>query len=257
MKLFEFAYCKDFNNKINFLATICIEDWGNPDSYKTHPVLHNYIKHTFSKLYFDFETSTDDNKDKIFVLRDGNCFIFNTGLYDLNWQKIYAYFTPNRNNNLTWYFEAFLTEYTLRTMGINAFPDRANYFNNMKDLIFDVNYEIIPQYDHIFGDENNNQRIPESIRNNFMKQQIFDSAIINAKKRIDANYKVAVPQYFDNKIQLLIPLYLTSPIKPDLALVLTRDDTNKCYLGHTCLTTEWAYNNARLIAKPDSDWLVP
>ena len=28
------------------------------------------------------------------------------------------------------------------------------------------------------------------------------------------------------------------------------------YTGHTCLTLDMAYNNARLIAKPESDWLI-
>ena len=124
-------------------------------------------------------------------------------------------------------------------------------------MIFDIDYKLVPQYEHIFGDENNNQRIPETIRNSHMKSALFNAAIERAKKQIDANYKVAVPQYYNNKLQLLLPMYLTNPIKPDLALALSRDDKNKCYLGHTCLTIEWAYNNARLIAKPDSDWLLP
>ncbi|MCH8297896.1 MAG: DUF3825 domain-containing protein [Chloroflexi bacterium] len=29
------------------------------------------------------------------------------------------------------------------------------------------------------------------------------------------------------------------------------------YLGHTVLPLDWAYKNARLICRPDSDWLVP
>jgi len=261
MKLFDFAYCGDFKSKINYLASICIENWGISDGYKENPVLHNYIKHTFSKLYYDYENSDIEQKLKIFSVEEGKYFIFSTGLYDENWQKVYAYFTPNtrnqENSHSKWYLEAFLTEYSLRISGVNNFPERANYFKNMSDLVFNVNYKIIPQYDHIFGDEKNKQRLPESIRDSFMKQQLFDGAIERAKKMIDANYKVAVPQYFENKIQLLIPIYLTNPKKPDLALVVTRDDEHMCYLGHTCLTTEWAYNNARLISKPDSEWLIP
>lgn len=30
---------------------------------------------------------------------------------------------------------------------------------------------------------------------------------------------------------------------------------SKYYQGHTCLTLDMAYNNARLIARPNSDWL--
>jgi len=73
--------------------------------------------------------------------------------------------------------------------------------------------------------------------------------------KVIANYKLAVPQYFNGKIQLLIPLYFSKEEKPDLTLVLTKMDGY--YQAHTCLTMEMAYNNARLIAKPDSSWLVP
>ncbi|MCH8989880.1 MAG: DUF3825 domain-containing protein [Chloroflexi bacterium] len=29
------------------------------------------------------------------------------------------------------------------------------------------------------------------------------------------------------------------------------------YFGHTVIPFDWAYRNARLICRPDSDWLVP
>lgn len=74
------------------------------------------------------------------------------------------------------------------------------------------------------------------------------------KKRVSENYKLAIPQYFDGKIQLLLPLCLQSDSKPDLALVVTK--VGNYYQGHTCLTLDMAYNNARLIAKPESNWLV-
>jgi hypothetical protein len=66
---------------------------------------------------------------------------------------------------------------------------------------------------------------------------------------------LAVPQYHEKKIQLLIPLFFENDNKLDLALVLTKKDGY--YQGHTCLTLDMAYNNARLIAKPESNWLCP
>ena len=74
-----------------------------------------------------------------------------------------------------------------------------------------------------------------------------------------ANYKLAVPQYFSGKIQLLLPLYFGKENKPYLALTLTKveNDNSGYYLAHTCLTMDMAYNNARLIAKPESNWLLP
>lgn len=55
---------------------------------------------------------------------------------------------------------------------------------------------------------------------------------------------------------MLLPLCLLNPnIPPDLALVVTKNSKGNYYQGHTCLTMEMAYNNARLIAKPESNWL--
>lgn len=31
----------------------------------------------------------------------------------------------------------------------------------------------------------------------------------------------------------------------------------RAYRGHTVLTLDMAYTNARLVARPDSDWLLP
>jgi hypothetical protein len=42
----------------------------------------------------------------------------------------------------------------------------------------------------------------------------------------------------------------------DLALVVSSVE-DRAYRGHTVLTLEMAYTNARLVARPDSDWLVP
>ena len=108
MKLFDFANCKDFKSKIDYLASICKENWGKPDGYKSHPVLHNYVKHTFSKLYHDYENAADEDKKNFLIIEPDRYLIFNTGLYDDNWQKVYAYFTQNKNGDALWYLEAFL-----------------------------------------------------------------------------------------------------------------------------------------------------
>lgn len=68
-----------------------------------------------------------------------------------------------------------------------------------------------------------------------------------------ANYKIAVPQYYHETIQLLLPLCLADSNNPDLALVVTK--MGSYYQGHTCLTLQMAYNNARILAKPESNWL--
>ncbi len=81
--------------------------------------------------------------------------------------------------------------------------------------------------------------------------------ISDVEKEVRTNYKIAIPQYYKGQIQLLLPLYLTSnSLNPDLALVLYKLN-NKTYTARTCLTLQMAYNNARLIVQPQSDWLKP
>ena len=264
MKLFDFALCASFNQKINGLAQQCPENWGAPrhtvnGNLIENPILHNYIKHVFSKAYEDYASiSNPEEKKKVLNIKEKKYCVFNTGLYDQYFKSIYAYFVPiaRESADLEWFLEGFYTEYSLSTLNVDSFPNKVNFFKNTSDFVFNFDYQIVPQYDHIFGEKENLERIPEGIRNSQFRIRFFDSAIDEAKKRIDANYKIAVPQYFNGKIQLLIPIYLTNMTTPDLALVVTKDDENKRYLGHTCLTMDMAYNNARLIARPDSEWLT-
>ena len=77
-------------------------------------------------------------------------------------------------------------------------------------------------------------------------------------KRVSWNFKTAIPQYYPRvrKLQLLLPICLVSDEQVDLALAVEKTDSGK-YLGHTVLPLDWAYKNARLICRPDSDWLAP
>lgn len=246
MKLFEFAYCGDYEKKIDQLSSVCPEKWSfgtNSDNI----ILKNYIEHTFLKV-------EDENK----ILIEDKYALFNTGLFTSFYEAIYAYFIPNSNaNRQSWFLDGFYTSYQLAMLGISTFPNRANYFSNPSDMVFDTNCDIIPQYRHIFNDPENFLRIPESVRESPNKSMLFDGAVKRARLMIDANYKTAVPQYYKGKIQLLIPICLVSENVPDLALVVSKNLAGNQYLGHTCLTLDMAYNNARLIARPDSAWLKP
>ncbi len=93
------------------------------------------------------------------------------------------------------------------------------------------------------------------IRNSAMRVQLFNGAIDTVKRMLEANYKTAIPQFYKGKMQLLVPICLQAPNVPDLALTCMKTDDKSKYLASTCLTLEMAYNNARLIAKPESNWL--
>ena len=158
-----------------------------------------------------------------------------------------------------YYFKAFLKQsnsYFLSRFN-DKLPEIADFFTKPEDLIFNPKCKLIPDIDHII--EDNITRFPVHMQKdgNAEMRRKLEGAIEEVKRKVKTNYKIAIPQYYNNKIQLLLPLCLTpnSP-NPDLALVVTKlNDTT--YTARTCLTLKMAYNNARLIVKPQSSWLKP
>ena len=248
MLFWDFAFLFNYDRKIQYLAGLCPEKWSAGDRNDLK-ILKNYVEHTFYKLLEEGKVIENDN---------AGYAVFNTGLFTEYYETIYAYFISNKNpGRQKWFFSDFFTEYQLANIGVTDKPERANYFSNPADLVFDTNLPIIPQYDHIFVDQENYERIPQSIRESPNRTMLFDGAVKRAKLMIDANYKTAVPQYHRGKIQILIPICLISENVPDLALVVCKNSAGTQYLGRTCLTLDMAYNNARLITRPDSAWLKP
>ncbi len=84
----------------------------------------------------------------------------------------------------------------------------------------------------------------------------FEDAVELAVKRVEWNYKTAIPMYFPtrNTMSLLLPLALVDEDKVDLALVVERHPSGS-YQGQTVLPLGMAYANSRLVTRPDSDWL--
>lgn len=90
----------------------------------------------------------------------------------------------------------------------------------------------------------------------------FRNALDIALSRVAWNYKTAIPVYYpkEHKMQLLLPLALEKKGTIDVALVCNhkynpKEGVNN-YEGRTIFTLQMAYNNARLITRPDSDWLM-
>lgn len=256
------GYHSDYDKKLQILATneLPAETWSSSQNNNCD-ILRNYITHTYTKLYYESEKATEITKNE-YIYEDDKQACFNTGLFDKNWQPIYYYCELISNPiKQKWRFKNFYNDYTIKFNGISsssvASLRRPNYFEKPDELIYNVNLNIVPQWGHILDDDDNFDRIPDQISSNgkLFCRNAISGAIDALKARIQANYKTVVPQWYENKIQLLAPLYLTNPQKPDMALVLSLSDDKSCYFGHTCLTMSMAYNNARLIARPDSDWL--
>ncbi|MEG1874360.1 MAG: DUF3825 domain-containing protein, partial [Angelakisella sp.] len=241
MQLKDWAFLGNYDfytSKLKLLTTneLPAEKWSYAGK-SDFGILKNYLYYTFEKLWQERESADDATKQK-YIYMDDEIACFNTGLYDKTWQPIYFYCVKNPIEGFqNWRFTAFYNSYTVKFSAISnaAISElrRANYFQDPSALIYDVNLDILPQWNHILYEEENFLRIPEQLRTNGKEfcQNLIDGAIRSVKKRIEANYKTIVPQFFHGKIQLLAPLYLSNPDTPDLALVLSLDENKTIYYG--------------------------
>ncbi len=173
-------------------------------------------------------------------------------------------------------------------------PEAASYFESNFDMLLDTSREIHVDYDHVILDGISRDRFPSELlaqyppkgfnwidyttlerneREEFLselakaieadvqtmraiKRRIEDAKLL-AEKRTRWNYKTAIPQYFPRQdmMSLLLPLPIVDDERVDVALVVTRNPSGS-YQGRTIFPLEWAYQNARLVCRPDSDWLV-
>lgn len=246
MSLFKFSWFPDFAQSIEELKDLAMaENWdysSNPTG--KHPILVNYIHHTFEKV---------ENENKI--EKEGEFCCFNTGLVTENQEEIFGYFQLNKRPGTTipYYFIGWRKSSHRDLSKFSKLADTATYIANSTDLIYDVSLELRVNIDHIIQD--NKTRFPEPFNtmDNYLLSNILQGTIEDAKKRVRRNYKTAIPQYYKGKLQLLLPLCLQSKANADLALVIEKE--NGIYRASTCLTLDMAINNARLIAKPDDEWL--
>ncbi|WP_086476961.1 DUF3825 domain-containing protein [Arenibacter amylolyticus] len=290
--LMQWAWMGDFSQVINDLKNMALKErWyykiQNPDF--PFPILSKYLTYTFYRLLKE--------SDKIKI--SNQYASFNTGLVNKLYEPIYALFERNKvQGKQEWYFHEFCISGVgkagkILARNFNPLPERANYFSNPSELIYDSNApEPQLNWNHIILD--NVSRLPleflednkpegfnfrdtsdmttiqksdyysalasaiESDSRKFraIKNRFSDSLNL-ALKRVEWNFKTAIPMYYPayNKMSLLLPMSLVDDDTIDLALVTEKTQSGN-YLGHTILPLNWAYSNARLITRPDSDWLV-
>ena len=267
----KFAMLPYWESKIAFLARISPEPWDYMNSDPENnilPVLSNYLYYTFGrlrkeeKLYNEKRISISETettyRNKITKIK---CACFNTGLATTYQEEIFAYFVENSNkmtkNDPDWVLKKFCKA-SDQEMSVFEKPEWANYFRDMDDLsgiLYDTTLPHELKYDHILRDRQ--ERFPTELNSlpDSVLKDLLDQGLEKARRRVRRNYKAAVPQYYNGHIQLLLPLSLLSQDKADLALAVEKE--GKRYISRTVLKLEWAYSNARLLAKPDREWLDP
>lgn len=226
------------------------EDWNyhQTPSERPNPILHNYLRYTYSRTAVE---------NRVSVTRDEKWACWNTGLVTTHQEPIFIVFEENRfdDRQTYWHFSQFCRRGQHELNKFAALPEMAHYFEDPAQLVFDTRKELRPNIEHIVAD--NKVRFPEPYRsmNDHSVQTFLKGAIDNVKERVQRNYKTAIPQYYKSTIQLLLPLCIGTAEKADLALVA--ENYGEFYRASTCLTLDMAYNNARQLARPDTDWLQP
>ena len=262
------------------------ETWHFSYDTDEYSILRNYIRFTFYRLAREGK-----------VAFSGDYATFNTGLVDKLYDPIYALFRANPQKRVPHQFIDYCvpgTEHTGKVLmeKFHDLPEPAQYMNSFEEVIFDPKCTITVQWPHVIFDAieagryplkflerhrpasmnwandppmNNPQWLKRYVRalrlddeqHRNVKYQI-EKAIELAKKRAKWNYKTAIPSYYpaENEMSLLLPIALISDSKPDIALVVDKVNP-KVYFGVTAFPLDMAYGNARLVCRPDSDWLSP
>lgn len=291
-RLVDWAWLGHFQSVMQDLAEMAIEeswDFETPQG-RNYSILINYLTYTFAKIYDEGKIAySDDGRwaafntglvtkvyKPIFALFDKNR---NEGQQE--WH-LYDFCVEGEERA----GKILVSEFAVQ-------PEPAQYFNSIYDLLYDVQ-QGVPSLDHrhiiierlerypyrilkefapegfdMIRPENLTEgqraaffrRLKSALENDINSYSRFkdkiDSAVQLAVKRVQWNYKSAIPMYYPKtrSMCLLLPLCLKDQQHVDLALVVSKGKSGR-YQGETIYPLDWAYRNARLVCRPDSDWLA-
>lgn len=260
-ELFSFAFIPAWYDQLYALAQMAMsESWRfrQPEREIQNtetPILERYINQIFARQANEFNVLPADCRDKVIYIRD-DLACLHTGLYTKRYKSIYMLFEPNRKMDTTkqWYFKAFVEESSEKLKYVSPLPSRPRFLKEGISVCFEPEWEVRINIEHIIGDVRNLQRIPGMLRDAWNLQVLLEAAVQDARNRAKLDGAIVIPQVFQGQLQFLIPIYLTNNVLPDMAMALSIMDGY--YIGHTCLTCEMAYQNARLLGRPMATWLT-
>lgn len=247
---FAFTGNNDFYfNKLSELEEMAEKENWTIDSEYPLGVLKFYIDKTFERAF---------NTNNILFDEKNDYCCFNTGLLTKNYESIIMMFKRNEMvGRQEWFFIDFFIESNREFLDkFEKTPCVVKHYDNFEDLIFDPNLEIVINYQHII--EENWERFHTDIANlgKPAVQVMLKGVVESTKKLIERNHRIAVPQYYNNKIMFLLPLNL--PVNNKIyTMALAVEKVKSRYRANTIFTLDWAYSLARLISKPENSWLIP
>ena len=211
-------------------------------------VLREYVEWTFERLHQQRQVPTSP---------DGAYSVFNTGLATPQQETVFGLFAPNRNpDGPPWQFAGWLAESDRQLLStFPELPGYACYTETPSDFVYDSRRELTVSPKHLLESQENLGTLPDPLRSNpYQAGLVLEGAIRRAEARVRRSYRAAVPSWdpLSEKVQLLLPLSLTTPETVDVALVVTQE--GESYRGQVMLGLDLAYARARQIARPE-EWL--
>ncbi|MDD4212293.1 MAG: DUF3825 domain-containing protein [Bacilli bacterium] len=253
LKRFAALSGESFHRKLEYLIQIAEpEDWSQVDHHtkKCNSTLFYYIIHTFDRVFEQGKIVIDEKEQDAF---------FNTGLMTLQGCEIYGhfeksmYYDANNPESNYWYFKCFERSNDKEFISkCEIKPPIATYFEDFRQLYFDPTLDIEINFDHIYHD--NYERLPNEMQilDKEIARHVFEGFLDFTKKKILRNHRIPVPQFYNSKIMFLIPVRVFG----NQTIIIALEKINGKYMANTVLSKGMAYNCARLINKPESDWLL-
>lgn len=235
-------------------------------SYSAVPKLRNYLNYTFVRL---IALEQEEAGNYFLLAKDDDWVTFNTGLQNSFGVDLLAMFQRYKKRNETscppekcpdWVYKGCHPSNDRQyreIFGVNV-PKIAWYSRDSRDYVFNASYRLDKEaFDHLFERAKERAGFPAEASDEVVRNYLR-GAIENLIPKIERNYKVAIPVYFveEKRMQLLLPFY-SADSKSVSSFLVERDDANHCYKLKTIFDLDQAYFSARLITRPDKDWLNP
>ena len=260
--LFSAAFVPKWGEQLNYLANLALtEPWKfrRPvfqRKYADYIVLERYINSVFAAQVIAHQHAASlEEANAQFMITDGYA-CFHTGLLSKRYKEIYGYLEKNRNEwaEQPYVLRGFMDDSHPFLKKIETLPKKPLSDLRLEGIGFKSDWPIRINVGHILDDPANFERIPEYIRQFPNLPLLLQTSVETTRLTAAIMPSIVVPQLYGGAIQFLIPICLTDPSQPDLAMTIERMDGY--YIGNTCLTLEMAYSNARLLAIPTVPWLT-
>jgi hypothetical protein len=231
MTIFRYAKVHNWSTRVAQLGAMAEpERWGYQHIAGTCPlpVLDNYLQNTFARAQVQ-------NK----ILESERSACFNTGLLTPGHEELFGLFRVNRNfdprraasrENKKWFLSEWGRSGNQQLTEFTSMPSLVTYWKDPSELIFDPSLRVDPNVDHIVRD--NLDRFPEELTGRLGPRRIsggvspdmhkeageptsriaaatpvslatrnaLEGAIRSSIRLAQRNYRIAVPQFYRDRI---------------------------------------------------------